>query len=124
MFFIMGVSSKQRQLDFHQTIICSRCGQYGHYEVYMEYMYFSFFFIPLFKWNKKYYVKSSCCGSLYTINKELGSAIEKGERVTIRDEDLQLFRDGQWNNGYRCSQCGAEGNNDYQYCPHCGKELR
>lgn len=119
MFFIMGVSSKQRQLDFHQTITCSRCGQYGHYEVYMEYMFFSFFFIPLFKWNKKYYVKSSCCSSLYMINKELGSAIEKGEAITIKDEDLELFHDGQ-----RCSRCGTEVDSDYSYCPHCGSPLR
>lgn len=124
MFFIGGISSKQSQLDFHQTMVCPRCGQYGHYEVFMEYLYFSFFFIPLFKWNKKYYVKSSCCNTIYTISKELGSRIEKGENVIIKDEDLQLVYDGKWNAGRRCPHCGGEIDQNYQYCPHCGSPLK
>lgn len=52
MIFIGGISQGQKILDYVKTVICDRCGGYGRYQVYMTYMYFSFFFIPLFKWNK------------------------------------------------------------------------
>ncbi|MDF2952061.1 MAG: hypothetical protein K0S18_1644, partial [Anaerocolumna sp.] len=35
MFFIMGISTSEKKLDFVQTMLCSMCGQYGRYEVYM-----------------------------------------------------------------------------------------
>ena len=57
MIFIGGISQGQKILDYVKTVICDRCGAYGRYQVMMTYMYFSFFFIPLFKWNKKFYVK-------------------------------------------------------------------
>ncbi|RBP42761.1 zinc ribbon domain-containing protein [Garciella nitratireducens] len=124
MIFIAGISSKQKQLDFHQTMICPHCGQYGHYKVFMEYLYFSFFFLPLFKWNKKYYVKSSCCNCIYTISKELGSCIERGENVTLKEEDLELFYDAGVNIAGKCPRCNKEIDLNYQYCPYCGTPLK
>ena len=47
MFFIFGISSGKKRLDFNQTMICPNCGHFGRLEVYMTYMYFSLFFIPL-----------------------------------------------------------------------------
>ena len=61
MIFIGGISSGTKAIEYIKTVICSHCGSYGRYQVFMTYMYFSFFFIPLFKWNKKFYVKMSCC---------------------------------------------------------------
>lgn len=121
MFFIAGVSSKQKLLDFHQTIICPHCGSYGRYEVLMEYMYLSLFFIPLFKWNKRYYVKSTCCNTIYNISNELGERIARGESVTIKDEDLQLLHQGVYI--HRCNNCGYELIENYKFCPNCGTQL-
>ena len=45
MFFIGGISSGVKPLEYLKTVICGRCGAYGRYQVYMTYMYFSFFFI-------------------------------------------------------------------------------
>ena len=57
MIFIGGISSGQRELNYKgSVVICGGCGSYGRYQVFMTYMYFSFFFIPLFKWNKRYFV--------------------------------------------------------------------
>ena len=50
MFFIGGITQGQKQLQFHQLVVCSQCGAYGRYQVFMTYMCFSFFFIPIFKW--------------------------------------------------------------------------
>ncbi len=43
MFFIGGISSGVKPLEYLKTVICGRCGAYGRYQVYMTYMYFSFF---------------------------------------------------------------------------------
>ncbi len=60
MFFIMGVSQNQKKLDFKQLNVCKKCcGKYSNIEVYMTYWYFMFFFIPIIKWNKEYYIKTS-----------------------------------------------------------------
>ena len=56
MFFIGGISSGVKPLEYLKTVICGRCGAYGRYQVYMTYMYFSFFFIPIFKWNRRFFV--------------------------------------------------------------------
>lgn len=88
MFFVFGISTKEKEIDFTQTVVCPGCGSYGRLEVFMTYTYFSLFFIPIFKWNKKYYVRSTCCGSLFTINEDLGKSIERGERSRIEESDL------------------------------------
>lgn len=90
MFFIMGISQGEKQLDYNKTVICDECGRYGRLEVFMTYMYFSFFFIPLFKWSRRYYVRMSCCQSVYELDPEVGRAIAEGQNVTIRQEDMVL----------------------------------
>ncbi len=107
MFFIMGMSQGQKELEFSQTMVCDICGKYGRYEVFMTYMYLSFFFIPLFKWNRQYFVRTSCCQSVYELDPEKGRAIEAGERVTIRSSDLILQYRGD-----AAAQGGAYGSGD------------
>ncbi len=58
-------------------------------------MVLSIFFIPIFKWGRTYYVRTSCCGSLYQLRPEVGRAIERGENVTIQQTDLYLEQRGQ-----------------------------
>lgn len=123
MFFIAGVSNKEVKLDFNQTIICSKCAKYGRYEVLMEYMYLSLFFIPVFKWNKKFYVVSTCCGSTYLLHKEAGERIYKGENVTLSEDDLQIINQGKFYHSKRCANCGYETVEDFQYCPKCGSHM-
>lgn len=122
MFFIFGISSKQKDLDFSQTSICKTCGAYGRLEAFMTYSYFSLFFIPIFKWNKKYFVKGMCCGSIYSIDKNLGKSIERGENIRLEDSDLEPV-----NKNYRrlkyCKNCNARVEDDFEYCPKCGEKL-
>ena len=33
------------------------------------------FFMPTFKWGKKYFVKSSCYGSIFELNEEKGTIV-------------------------------------------------
>ena len=52
-------------------------------EVYMTYMYFSFFFIPIFKWNKRYFLRNKNGGEDTELPKEIGRQIERGEAVNM-----------------------------------------
>ena len=88
MIFIGGISQGQKILDYVKTVICDRCGGYGRYQVYMTYMYFSFFFIPLFKWNKRFYVKMSCCDAVYELDPEVGKALLHGQQADIKNDAL------------------------------------
>lgn len=124
MFFIFGISNGHKELDFHQSIVCNSCGNYGRYQAFVEYMFFSLFFIPVFKWNKTYYIKTSCCGALYTIDNELGKRLAKGEAITLGEEDLHVVQTGRYTSIKRCSQCGYTTNEDFHYCPKCAHPLR
>ena len=149
MFFMMGITQGRKELPFTQTVICDRCGSYGRYMVFMTYTVLSLFFIPVFRWGKKYYVKMSCCGATYELDREVGREIERGVDVEIRPGDLD-YLGGQnpysysnhWNDqddddqpkeisqkdSYitvikRCPNCGFSTEEDYEYCPKCGSHL-
>lgn len=122
MFFIGGISNGEKKLDYVQSIVCSRCDAFGKMEVYMTYMYFSLFFIPIFKWNKKYFVKNTCCDSVYILDDELGVKISRGDSILISESDLQLASYNQPSVN-KCSNCGYICDGDFQYCPRCGQKL-
>lgn len=124
MFFIFGVSSKKDKLDFNQKMVCPGCGRYGRYEAFMEYTYLSLFFMPVLKWDKKYYVRSSCCGSVYSVSNDIGDKISKNENVDLAECDLRLIKRGRVHSTKRCSNCNYEINDDFQYCPKCGTILK
>jgi len=122
MFFIGGISQGEKQLPIDQTVICKRCGRFGHLTVWVRYSYFMFFFIPLFKWGRRYYARMTCCGAACELPEELGRSIEQG-RVTALDPDRLDF--GVARGGYRrCPRCGFSTAEEFQYCPHCGAPLR
>jgi hypothetical protein len=122
MFFIAGLSSKQQKLDFNQSFNCSYCGKQGQYAVYFEYTHFSLFFIPVIKWNKKYFVRNTCCGTIYSISKDLGERIRKGMEVSVSEMDLDLIHES-YSFYKQCSQCGYETMENFQYCPKCSNRL-
>ena len=80
------------------------------------------FFIPCIKWNKHYYVRTSCCNTLYELDPEMGKAIARGEQVLIRPEHLQRISKVTY--GYKhCNYCGYETAENFEYCPKCGKKF-
>ena len=132
MIFIGGISQGQKILDYVRTVICDRCGGYGRFQIVMTYMYFSFFFIPLFKWRKRFYVKMTCCGAVYELDPEVGKAILRGQEVDIIQTDLTLLEEGNGRGAYtedsykvrkKCSRCGYETEEDFDFCPKCGNRL-
>ena len=123
MFFIMGITQGRKDFNFTQMFICNHCGSYGRYQVYMTYMCLSLFFLPVFKWNKQYYVQMSCCHTLYALDPVIGKRIDRGEDIEILPEHLTEVQTG-WRSRYkRCGNCGFETQEDYEYCPKCGRKF-
>lgn len=121
MFFIMGISQGQKQLNFDQMIVCRHCGRYGHLQVYMVYSYLSLFFIPVFRWGRQYYAKTTCCNTTVPLEPEQGRQIARGELTSLPET---IIPDTYRYTGRRlCSACGFEAESDYQFCPKCGKPL-
>ena len=97
MFFIMGVTQGSKEFDFTQNIVCPKCGRSGNYVVYMTYMVLTFFFIPVFKWKKQYFVRTTCCDTVYSLDPEAGKCIARGDMVTIQPQDLREISAGRVN---------------------------
>lgn len=126
MFFIFGISQGSKGLDYTKTVVCRQCGGYGRYQVFMTYSYFSLFFIPVFKWGRRYFVQMSCCNTVYELNPEKGKQLSHGENVDIGEQDLTLFKAqrGRFGgNQKRCSGCGYETAEDFEFCPKCGQRF-
>lgn len=119
MFFIMGISQKEKKLNFSDLKICSCCGKYGRMEVFMTYTYLMFFFVPILKWNKRYVVRMDCCGSTAELDSELGKKIERGQVDSLELEKLNFNRYGNYVKF--CTNCGYSTNEEFQFCPKCGK---
>lgn len=87
MFFIMGIYNRSKEIAYNGGMeICPDCGRYCSYNIYAEFMCLSLFFIPVLRWGKRYYAKSSCCGKIHELTKEQSKQAEKGEKITIVKE--------------------------------------
>lgn len=123
MFFIIGITEGRKNLKYSQMVICGHCGSYGRYQVFMDYMCLSLFFIPCFKWNKKYYVHSTCCNTISALDPEVGKRIARGEEVEILPQNLTQVQAGYKTIGKRCENCGFETREDFEFCPKCGRRF-
>ena len=122
MFFIMGITNGKKELDYDNNMnICKVCGSYCRYNIFYTYMCLTLFFIPVFKWSKEYFAESSCCGSVFKINTDNGKMIAKGEEVVLNDDDVSPIYD--YGRIKKCQNCGYITDEDFEYCPKCGKEL-
>ena len=130
MFFIFGISNEIKDLNFSKMVICKNCGKYGRIEFFMVYTYLSLFFIPVFKWGKKFYCKSTCCNAIFSVSDEIGQKILKGENPDIDDSDLiyeytESYNNyNNYNNNFKCPNCGYPVNSEFEYCPKCGSKIK
>lgn len=124
MFFIVGWSDKQKKLKLNQTEPCKCCGVSSEVEVYMTYSCLTLFFIPIFKWNRRYFVHMPCCGADCELGAVLGKAIARGKVTHLDTGSLNFIRHGQTNTGNKtCPNCGFVSSADFGYCPKCGHRL-
>ncbi|NLP00657.1 MAG: zinc ribbon domain-containing protein [Clostridiaceae bacterium] len=123
MFFIafFGIQDENKHIGTYNNIVCPSCGRLDRYEIHKSYRYFHIFFIPAFRWNVKYIVKTTCCGSLYELDPAVGKEFEKNPNTEIKKENLHPI------NSYLpfkyCSNCKTNVPAEFNYCPYCGGNL-
>lgn len=127
MFFIgiFGIENKDKEIKNLENIRCEKCTREGKLKLIKNFDFFHFFFIPIFKWNESYYLICNDCNTRYDISKEKGKAIENGEGASITYWDLQKVKSN--NSTYKdliCPYCNKKLEENFKYCPHCGKELK
>ena len=119
MFFvgIFGVQNKSKIIKEFDSVICPNCGRWTRAELIEEYTYFHMFFIPLFKWGKKYYVRLRCCGALYEAAPEYASDLKTAANIDFE----KLSKIGPAVN--TCPHCGNPVDPGFSFCPRCGEKL-
>lgn len=123
MFFIgiFGVEGREKLIKDINNITCSTCGKLSVYRIMKRYEVFHIFFIPVFKWNVKYYAVSRCCNSVYEVDLEKGKALEYDDNLAISEEDFKLVSRGRIQN--TCSNCRRIVDEGFSYCPYCGQKI-
>lgn len=124
MIIVWGIPTKQKKLEHNQMFICDRCGQYGRYEITMVYTCFTLFFIPIIKWGKKFFVKTTCCGTTYALDSEIGKSIARGNQVEIKPMHLQGVQGQRYKQYNRCEKCGYATPEEINFCPKCGNSMQ
>ncbi|NLP30569.1 MAG: zinc ribbon domain-containing protein [Clostridiales bacterium] len=118
---IFGIQDKENNIGTFNNIVCPSCGRLTNFDIHKSYRYFHIFFIPTFKWNVRYIVKTSCCGCLYELDPVVGMQFEKNPDTVIKEENLRQI------NYYlpfkHCLNCNADIPLEYNYCPYCGGKL-
>jgi len=122
MFFIgiFGVQNKTEKIHTKTAVICPVCEAYGRYEIVKSYAYFHIFFIPVWRWNKRYFIQTHCCSRICELSQGLGEQIEAGESIEIEKEHILCSDSPRIR---ICPKCSARTEPSYQYCPHCGTRL-
>ena len=129
MFFIgvFGIEDKEKEIRFLSSLSCKGCNKLSSGRLIKRFTYFHFFFIPLFKWNEEYFVICNSCNSIFTISKEKGKEIERGEDIYITYWDLK--EQGSFYGNYsssvrRCTKCNRALDKNFEFCPYCGERIK
>lgn len=121
MFFIMGITSGTAVIGSRR---CSRfpcCGTCAAYAVVTcAFQQFTFFFLPLFRFGKRYFVSCPNCGAVYEMEREEGRRVA-GDPTAEIDPDKMRRIAGQ--TAKFCPNCGARVEPGSRFCPNCGARL-
>jgi uncharacterized OB-fold protein len=121
MFFIIGITSGSATLGSRRCGRFPCCGGYGSFAVVTcAYRQFTFFFLPLFRFGKRYFVSCPDCGAVYEIEREEGRRIERDPGAEINPERMHRIS-GQA--ARFCPNCGTRVEPGSRYCPNCGTKL-
>ncbi len=102
MFFIGGISNGIQQLIYTKLVTPPGDTKGYNAEVFMTYTYFSFFFIPLFKWNRQFFVGIREIDRNFKLDPAVGMRILRDEDIEIRPQDLtEIQLQYQQQPGYR-----------------------
>ena len=124
MFFIgiFGVNNKTEEKKTFSNALCPDCGRWTQAKLLYAYSYFHFFFLPLFRFHKKYYVEMRCgCG---TYEADEATYRELLERDFIDFSRLRKCGEEKCGQEPRCPSCGRPVDAHFTFCPYCGQKMR
>lgn len=121
MFFIIGITSGSAELGLRACAAFPCCRAQGVTAMATcVYRQFTFFFIPLFRFGKRYFVSCPNCGAVYEIARDEGRRIERDPGAVI--DPGKLFRVAGRAARF-CPNCGAQIDPGSRFCPYCGTKL-
>ena len=113
MFFMIGINDGRKDIAYAGRLMsCPGCGQTGSCSVFMTYTVLLLFFIPCFKWNRRYFVRTSCCNRTYELSFEKNIwfsediTVGKGYNLIDRFTPASEFEEG-WSGPLR-GECFRE----------------
>ncbi len=117
MLLLFGTGEDTDDLYLDQKITCPVCGKKAELRAYCTYKAFRLFFLPVWRWDKRYFVQTSCCGAACPIPEKLGEAVDGGAQLDWKKLPLR----GQRAVRLRvCGRCGFETSQPFAFCPMCG----
>ncbi|MDF1495917.1 zinc ribbon domain-containing protein [Caproiciproducens sp. CPB-2] len=120
MFFIIGVTSGAHDLGLRRCGCLPCCSGGAMAAVTCTFQQFTLFFIPLFRFGKRYFVTCPNCGTVYELAKDEGRRIEKDSAAEINPERMYVV---QGASRKTCPGCGCAVDPNSRYCPNCGARL-
>ena len=126
MFFIgiFGIEEKENELKTFPQVVCPLCGRFTQAVLLVHYTYFHIFFIPTFRWNKRYYVKLRCCGAIYEADAAYAEQLKTASDIDFTrlkriSSGFSRFADFESPDTV-CPNCGRSYDPSFAFCPHCG----
>ncbi|MGI5849436.1 MAG: zinc ribbon domain-containing protein [Christensenellales bacterium] len=127
MFFIgiFGIEEKDKEIRNFSSVTCPDCGRLTNAILFEHYTFFHIFFVPIVKWNRRYFIRLRCCGAVYKAEIEYG-------RQLIDDPVINFSRLKKVSSGFggfyhdyfaTCPCCGKSFDRSYPFCPYCGTKL-
>lgn len=121
MFFIIGVTSGSAKLGIRNCGYFPCCSLSGSAAmVTCVYQQFTLFFLPLFRFGKRYFISCPGCGAVYEISREEGKRVERDPGTVV---DPNRIHRVAGRSARFCPNCGSQVNPDSRYCPYCGAKM-
>ncbi|KXG78547.1 hypothetical protein AN618_03030 [Fervidicola ferrireducens] len=119
MFFfgIFGIQDREKHLRDFDATVCPSCGRLSRAELIEVFTYFHFFFIPIFQWNRRYFVKFRCCPAIFSVDKEYAEELKRGADLDV-SRLHKVFGHGSY-----CPECGSYVDPSFNFCPYCGRRI-
>ncbi len=120
-FFISGIQDKSKELGVTASLICPACSTYTSMAVSVLYRVLHIFFIPVFRWDRRYFASAPCCGAVFEVDPEDGRAFETGERRSVDPQHMR--RTGNFGRPGVCAFCEEPLVPGALFCHRCGRPV-
>jgi len=121
MFLIFGITNGANDLGVRKCGFFSCCANREVMAaITCTFQQFTLFFIPLFRFGKRYFVSCPNCGTVYEIRKDEGQRLERDYAAEINPDALFIV---QGASKKICPNCKSSVAPNCRYCPNCGASL-